>query len=117
MTWFDKLSDATTSMFAKRKGIVEDQLNLFYYNEDLLVDNGYIRSVVYFFRRGDTDILQPGNYLVKAVVEHHFRTEKLNMTFDYFKTWHGNRLKQTQGKLSEDFNVDKFSVVSSKFFL
>lgn len=115
MTWYDKMADATTPMFAKRKAIAEAQLDTFYYDQDWLVENGYIRSVVYYFKKGDSHQEQPGFYHPKAVVEHYF-SSATNLTFDYFKQRHSTMLKQTSGRLSETFRINQNSYTESKFF-
>ena len=105
--WFEKLEDATTPMFSKRKAIAEDELNEFYYNQDWLAERGYIRSVVYYFKKGDSfENCGSDGYHVKAYVEHYF-TSDTNVTLDYFKQWQKNVLGSSgnNGLLSDTFKL------------
>ena len=69
--------------------------------------------MVYYFKKGDSNVQEPGTYHVKAVVEHLF-TGDTNMTFDYFESRHQAMLRQNQGKFAEKFIVAPSSLVSSK---
>ena len=68
-----------------------------------IVDSGYIRSVIYYFKKGDSFEQCGGNH-VKAYVEHYF-TSDTNMTYDYFKLFLQTSLAQNSGHLSEFFKI------------
>ena len=112
--WYDKLEDATTPMFSKRKAIAEDELNYFFYSHDELVDSGYIRSVIYYFKKGDSDEECGGNH-VKAFVEHYF-TSDTNMTYDYFKDFFDKSWPKS-GPLSDNFKVNPSPTLKSKYLV
>ena len=109
-TWFTKLGDATTSMFAKRKDIAEVEFDTFYLAQDWMREKHYMRTVVYRFREGNANPLQPGTNYVKVTVEHHFRSDS-DVTFTEFETKHAGYLQLTQGKFSESFSVVPNSLV------
>lgn len=79
-----------------------------------MVENNYIRTVVYYFKKGDTNVNKAGAYHVKVIVEHFFRADT-NMTFDFFKQRHKTMLTQNSGKLSDDFKVAPNSNTASEF--
>ena len=109
-TWFAKLSDATTSMFSKRKDIAEDEFDSFYLAQEWMREKKYMRTVVYRFREGNANPLQPGTNYVKVTVEHHFRSDS-DVTFEEFETKHSGFLQLTQGKFYESFSVVPNSLV------
>ena len=112
--WYDKLEDASNSMFWKRKKATEDELNKFFYSQDWMVDSGYIRSVVYYFKKGDTHDTYDSINHIKAYVEMYF-TSDTNMTFEYLQERQEAVLIQNNGWLSEgQFKLHKKPTLESK---
>jgi len=88
-------------------------MNLFYLNQEWLRSKGYIRTIVYRFRQGNSNPNQEGTFYVKATVEHLFRNDS-DITFEDFKAFHTALLTQTIGKFSDTFSVVPTSLVESK---
>ena len=90
--------------------------NEFYYKQDWLEERGYIRSVVYYFKKGDSfENCGSDGYHVKAYVEHYF-TSDTNVTLDYFKQWQKNVLGSSgnNGLLSDTFKLTPITNLQCK---